>query len=121
MMFLEQVVDPEGVADQDVDGIYNFSDYKSFYEVGHGRRKCNPRMCVKPDQPEEAVPSNCAFHKDWIKPKNYKECGTLCRGAFCQCISDDYAMHHFCDHYYYDDEWRVYLIRRKFEGEEMKE
>ena len=123
MMYLEQVVDPEGVADGDVDGIYHFSDYKSFYETGHGRKKCNPRMCVKPGQPEEAVPSNCGFHKDWIKPNNFKECGPSCRGGFCQCISANYDMNDFCDDYYCDEEgWayddkRVYMIRKTGERE----
>ena len=120
MMYLEQVIDPEGVADQDVDGIFHFSDYTSFYETGHGRKKCNPGMCVKPDEPAEAVPSNCGFHQDWIKPKTFKECGTMCRGGFCKCISDDYAMYDFCDHYYYDDEHRVYLLKRMSKREREK-
>ena len=86
LMYLEEVVDPGGVADQDADGIYNFSDYASFYETGHGRAKCNPRMCVKPGQQEEAIPSNCGFNQDWIKPKNFKQCGSMCRGGLCQCL-----------------------------------
>ena len=100
MTYLQEVIDVAGVVDPDLPTLFHFSD-GAMYESGHGRGKCKPEMCVKPGEPEEAIPVNCGYHQDWISPKDFTQCGLECRGAFCSCVSS-YPMNQYCDYYDFD-------------------
>ena len=57
------------------------------YRTGHGRDKCNYDQCVLDAHDENDVVShNCGFHPQWLYPPWFKCCGSLCRGAFCNCL-----------------------------------
>ena len=109
MTYFQQVIDVAGVADRDLPSMFYLSD-GGMYESGHGRAKCHPEMCVKPDEPREAIPSNCGYNDDWILPRDFKQCGQECRGAFCRCIKT-YPMNQFCDYYDFDDEGKVFMMK----------
>ena len=60
IVYLQEVIDVAGMVDPDLPNLFHCSD-GAMYESGHGRAKCKPEMCVNPDEPPEAIPSNCGY------------------------------------------------------------
>ena len=59
------------------------------YEMGHGRDKCGYSRCVtKPGHWSSIkdVPHNCCWHRQWLRPPNFKPCDPGCYGGLCQCL-----------------------------------
>ena len=82
--------DPNGKLDKGNLGQTQFtmtSGYK--YDMGHGREKCGYAKCVTRDAHWSAivdVPHNCCWHRQWLRPPNFKPCAPGCYGGLCQCL-----------------------------------
>ena len=59
------------------------------YDMGHGRQKCGYSRCVtRPGHWSSItdVPHNCCWHRQWLRPPNFKPCDPGCYGGLCQCL-----------------------------------
>ena len=59
------------------------------YKMGHGRQKCGYSRCVtRPGHWSSItdVPHNCCWHRQWLRPPNFKPCDPGCYGGLCQCL-----------------------------------
>ena len=65
--------------------------------MGHGRQKCGYSRCVtRPGHWSSItdVPHNCCWHRQWLRPPNFKPCDPGCYGGLCQCL-DSYKWFNF--------------------------
>ena len=82
--------DPNGKLDKGNLGQTQFTMTSGYrYEMGHGRDKCSYSKCVTRDAHWSAivdVPHNCCWHRQWLRPPNFKPCAPGCYGGLCQCL-----------------------------------
>ena len=82
--------DPNGKLHKGNNGQSQFMMSSGYtYEMGHGRNKCGYSRCVtKPGHWSSIndVPHNCCWHRQWLRPPNFKPCDPGCFGGLCQCL-----------------------------------
>ena len=78
--------DPGGKVSVDENQVMTFVTTGGLlYEFSHGCRRCHPDRCL--DRTRDTMANNCGFHGQWLSPNNFRSCGPMCRGAFCQCLN----------------------------------
>ena len=82
--------DPNGRVTVNEDKIMTFTTTDGLrYEMGHGRNRCHPAMCM--DRNKDEIPNNCGYLTgQWLIPYGFQPCGPNCRAAYCVCINDYY-------------------------------
>ena len=110
MSYLKQM-DKAGAIDMEV-AMYYLSDGAT-YDADHGTERCKAEMCLNPDIPPEGIPNNCGFHPAWINPWDFKQCGKMCKGAFCQCLRT-YPINNYSDFYEFDSLGKIMMIKGSY-------
>ena len=82
--------DPSGKLQKGNNGKTQFIMSSGYlYDMGHGRSKCGYARCVTSPGHWSSivdVPHNCCWHRQWLRPPNFKPCDPGCYGGLCQCV-----------------------------------